>query len=95
MLPFTSITETSLSLLITAVAVHGSLVILNKHPSLVTITFVLCNDFDRAAAKSLANFTAAANFYLLMTAPMTGVFAFSPVSSRTSLSGKMANSFYV
>ena len=31
-LPVTSITETSVSLLITAVAVHGSLVILNKQP---------------------------------------------------------------
>ena len=34
MLPVTSITETSVSLLITAVAVHGSLVIVNKHPVL-------------------------------------------------------------
>ena len=157
MLPVTSITETSVLLLITAVAVHGSLVILNKHPVLeyllsissmwhwsyrkcfrmvskhcfkddldselpsyhgywalvildmafawlhaspfpvpVSITFVLCNDLDRAAPKSLANFTAAANFYLLMTAPMTSVFAFSPISPRTSLSGEMAMcKFYV
>jgi len=62
----------------------------------VSITFVLCNDLDRAAPKSLANFTAAANFYLLMTAPMTSVFAFSPISPRTSLSGEMAMcKFYV
>ena len=45
-------------------------------PSPVSITFVLCNDLDRAAPKSLAYFTAAANFYLLMTAPMTNVFVF-------------------
>jgi len=44
----------------------------------VSITFVLCNDLDRAAPKSLANFTAAANFYLLMIAPMTNVFVFHP-----------------
>ena len=58
--------------------------------SQVSITFVLCNDLDRAAPKSLANFTAAANFYLLMTAPMTSVFAFSSTSPRSSLSGEMA-----
>ena len=39
-------------------------------PSPVSITFLLCNDLDRAAPKSLANFTAAANFYLFMTAPI-------------------------
>ena len=59
-------------------------------PSPISITFVLCNDFDRVAPKSLAFFTAAANFYLLMTAPMTSAFAFSPISPRTSLSGEMA-----
>jgi len=65
-------------------------------PSTVSITFVLCNDLDRAAPKSLAHFIAAANFYLLMIAPMTSVFDFSPISPRTSLSGEMAMcKFYV
>jgi len=58
------------------------------------MTFVPGNDLDRAAAKSLANWTDAANIYLLMNAPMTSVFAFSSIPPRTSLPGEVVNSFH-